>query len=75
MVRLESQAYAQHAAGGCDQERCKALGVDKNSDRQCLFVQLSISDPSTNRVCKNTESKEVLTDCNAQGPRKEMEAI
>ncbi len=49
--------------------------MDKNLDHHCLCVKLNISDLSTNKVCKNTESKEGLTDCNAQGPRKEMEAI
>ncbi len=67
--------HAQHAARVWDQGKCKALGVDKNSDPHCLCVKLNILDISTNKVFKNTESKEGLTDCNAQGPRKEMEAI
>ena len=59
--------HFQHAEGIFDQTRCKALGVNKNSDHRCLCVNLNTLDLSTN--------KEGLTDCNAQGPRKEMEAI
>ena len=32
--------------------------MDKNLDHHCLRVKLNISDLSTNKVCKNTESKQ-----------------
>lgn len=42
--------HAQHAEGVCDQERCKALGVTKNSDPHCLCMNLNMSNVNTNKV-------------------------